>query len=1042
MADNTQDLNNAKKRIQELDAEIKRLGGEGFKNVNQVVQALGNNLQDATKQIKLMEGEVDDLRNAFGNIASTLKNIVADINGSVKTSTLLTRNFNKLEDLAGKLQKHREEENVLTVKELKELEKKVKKEKEALDINYKQAKAEADILAAKIKSGKASAKETEEYKKISSYTDEISQALEDKISYLNQIVPLTEKERKEEERIQKSLGLTGSIMGGITKVFEKVGIQSKYFEDINKDLRSAAKEAGSSKWSVLGAGLGSIGKGLMNSLKDPLVQITLLYKVAKSLFDIGMAYSKAIADTGKNYAVSAQGAKAMVDYTRDIAANAHALGVNNHSALEANNQLNESMGTTAIMSAELIEGQVELTDVLGLQADEAAKISEYAMLQGQSQEEVLKDITGQNKGLLNNKKIIQEVAKTSGQLALFYQNSPKLIAQAVVQSQKLGLSLEQTKNISDQLLDIESSLTNEYEAEALIGKDLNLNQARYLAMQGDTAGAAAEVLKNVKGSAEFTQMNRIQQDALAKSLGMTSDELANSLIKQEKLAKIGTNQKNELAKMRKEGKGKLADDIEAGIVAGKSYELSKAQVSSQQKLEESVQKMKDGFTSLMEGPLGAMVDGLASALGFVGKIMGYLGAIPGVSSLGSLFGVVIGAGALIGGGMMLIRNLGNVFKGKRGESPSRPTYVDIVGGGSGGDGGSGGGGGGRRGRRGRRGRGGRGSRGGRIRGRGRGRSSALLGLGSSLGLSMMSDDDAAMVETGMDAGDIASDVKGLKSGGAPKAPSAAPSAAPKGGGGGGGGGFFSKAWNSIKGVGSKALGGLKSMGSSLMKGGGSLLSKAWGGLKSFGGWAWGGIKKAGAAGLEAAAGPVKSSLKVIGKFLGPIMAGIEGVSNIAGTISDAKSRKAAGEKVDTSKLGKDIVKGAAYPMANLAVNLIPGVGTAISLADSVLGALGLSPIKWLSDNLVDWLPDDTFQGLGNYAIGEQKAMAAGGIVTGPTNALVGEAGAEAVVPLKEFYAKIDELISAVKQGGNVYLDGAMVSTKLQSPMAVNTRRTG
>ena len=79
MADQNQQLNDAKKRIQELDAEIKRLGGEGFKNVNQVVQALGNNLQDATKQIKLMEGEVNDLRNAFGNIASTLKNIVNDI---------------------------------------------------------------------------------------------------------------------------------------------------------------------------------------------------------------------------------------------------------------------------------------------------------------------------------------------------------------------------------------------------------------------------------------------------------------------------------------------------------------------------------------------------------------------------------------------------------------------------------------------------------------------------------------------------------------------------------------------------------------------------------------------------------------------------------------------------------------------------------------------------------------------------------------------------------------------------------------------------
>lgn len=49
------------------------------------------------------------------------------------------------------------------------------------------------------------------------------------------------------------------------------------------------------------------------------------------------------------------------------------------------------------------------------------------------------------------------------------------------------------------------------------------------------------------------------------------------------------------------------------------------------------------------------------------------------------------------------------------------------------------------------------------------------------------------------------------------------------------------------------------------------------------------------------------------------------------------------------------------------------------------------------------------------------ALAKGGIVTGPTNALVGEAGPEAVIPLREFYAKMDELIQAVKQGQNIYI---------------------
>ena len=58
------------------------------------------------------------------------------------------------------------------------------------------------------------------------------------------------------------------------------------------------------------------------------------------------------------------------------------------------------------------------------------------------------------------------------------------------------------------------------------------------------------------------------------------------------------------------------------------------------------------------------------------------------------------------------------------------------------------------------------------------------------------------------------------------------------------------------------------------------------------------------------------------------------------------------------------------------------------------------------------------------------AMADGGIVTGPTRALVGEAGPEAVVPLNKFYDKIDELITVIKQGGNVYLDGTKVGTAM------------
>ena len=59
-----------------------------------------------------------------------------------------------------------------------------------------------------------------------------------------------------------------------------------------------------------------------------------------------------------------------------------------------------------------------------------------------------------------------------------------------------------------------------------------------------------------------------------------------------------------------------------------------------------------------------------------------------------------------------------------------------------------------------------------------------------------------------------------------------------------------------------------------------------------------------------------------------------------------------------------------------------------------------------------------------------------GIVTRPVyNATIGEAGKEAVLPLNEFYSRVDntkmvalleKLIATVEKGGNVYMDGTLV----------------
>ena len=113
-----------------------------------------------------------------------------------------------------------------------------------------------------------------------------------------------------------------------------------------------------------------------------------------------------------------------------------------------------------------------------------------------------------------------------------------------------------------------------------------------------------------------------------------------------------------------------------------------------------------------------------------------------------------------------------------------------------------------------------------------------------------------------------------------------------------------------------------------------------------------------------------------GKALGPIFNGIMGIAGIASMVSDARANAASGNAQDPGSLGKNLVQSAAYPIANLALNLIPGFGTIASLADGVMSMMGISILEWLTDNLIGLIPDSSFAGLGKMALGDSATATA------------------------------------------------------------------
>jgi len=499
---------------------------------------------------------------------------------------------------------------------------------------------------------------------------DILDSYDDAISASKELIENTKSLASTFIDIESNLGITGNILEGINKI----PILNKFL-DVKSALEASNKEAASltgTRWSVMGAALKSLGQSLRKNLSDPLVLIGVTIKLFKELVNMGLAFSQRTAEIARNLGISSSEAKILNQRFSDITASSNNLLSTQTNLLEATNQINDRFGTSAMLTESMLEDQIDLTKKLGLSGEEAAAFAEYSLLSGKSQEDIVNAIGKQNKGLLNNKKVIQAVAKVGGQLNAQYKGNPELIAKAVVQAQKLGMTLEDTQGIAKSLLNFEESIANELSAELITGMDLNLEKARYLALQGKSAEAAAELMKNLgpNGLNKFQNMNVIQQEALAGALGMSADQLADSLKTQQRLNKLLPEEKraykDAIKAAQEKGDYDKAAALEKQMNQGKEFELAKVNLDAQQKFNAAVDKLKGLLASIVEGPLGQMAETIANMIAGITKI-------PGVKEI---LGYAAPIAAVLTGGM-LIKSL---TKG----TSFNPMVVTMAGGSGGG----------------------------------------------------------------------------------------------------------------------------------------------------------------------------------------------------------------------------------------------------------------------------------------------------------------------------------------------------------------------
>ena len=393
------------------------------------------------------------------------------------------------------------------------------------------------------------------------------------------------------------------------------------------------------------AGLKGGFKALGPLIRTAFGPIGLIFAAVSAVKAIISAMFAASAETAKfqrDLMVGAEQAKIIRDNTFYIAKHAMKYAdtqgkvlILHKSIIEQLGKANKALGVAMDLTmdlgrefgGQLLAGSALLAENFGLTEAAIGEIQKESVVTGKDVTTIAQEMSGVvavtalQKGLMVDvNEVMEETSKTSGELRLNFKNSNKEIARGITSLKLMGMNLTQLKGSSSSLLDFESSIAAEMEAELLTGRELNLEGARRAALDGDLVKLGEELNKQGIDYNELEEMNVLQRQAYAKAVGLSVDELADALKKQEEYnalqqraltmgVRIADVENKSLKEIYTENKGIIGTEEEMIKLLGKRIYEQKLTEDAQAKFNKVLEKAKDIFASFISS--GAL-DKLAS----------------------------------------------------------------------------------------------------------------------------------------------------------------------------------------------------------------------------------------------------------------------------------------------------------------------------------------------------------------------------------------------------------------------------------------------
>lgn len=433
------------------------------------------------------------------------------------------------------------------------------------------------------------------------------------------------EERKKEEKylneVKNTTGVIGALMAGMKEIpFLKdlPGINTA-LEDVKKEIIriQVEEERTVGKTEAMGMAFKHIGKSMKENLLDPTVLVSaavgLIVKGFLSLNEAQTDFGRETGRTASRWDATSASVTTLSDYIKTAT------------------NLTKQLGFQAdlIFTSKTLQEATEMVELMGMSSEEAGKLAMLSKLNGtelkKANESVIKtagNFNKTNRTAISQKQILSDVANTSNTIAVNLGGNASKIAQANLEARRFGLSLEKADQIASSLLDFESSISSEIEAELLTGKDLNLEKARLLALNNDMAGLTKEIGQNQDIINAFTSGNRLQQEAIAKSVGLQKDDISKMIIDQKSQLGLTDEQVQKASGMNEEDFKRLSvqDSINKSI--SKMSEVLAGPLEMLASMAEHAGLMKVLFVGIAGVIAGSMLVGITKNILQLGIMLG------------------------------------------------------------------------------------------------------------------------------------------------------------------------------------------------------------------------------------------------------------------------------------------------------------------------------------------------------------------------------------------------------------------------------------